>query len=290
MNANGERQIALRCTVRGCAEPLAEAGRALRCASGHAYDRAASGYVNLLQPQDRRSARPGDARSAAIARRRLLARGLDEPLLAVLAKTVAALPGEGPAVLDVGCGEGSVLARLAAGRPLEAHGLDLSAPSLDLAARLLPTATWVVANADRGLPYGDGGFDLALSLTSRRPAAELRRVLRPEGLLLVAVPGPDDLAELRAALQGQAVARDRLEGVEEELAAAFALGRRTRLVWQRELDRTALADLLAASYRGARASESERFAALDALTVTMSRDLGWFAPLAASGTGAELPV
>ena len=44
----------LACSVRGCGRPLEKNDRALVCARGHSYDIARSGYVNLLQPQDRR--------------------------------------------------------------------------------------------------------------------------------------------------------------------------------------------------------------------------------------------
>ncbi|HEY0787692.1 MAG TPA: hypothetical protein VGE86_03550, partial [Thermoanaerobaculia bacterium] len=111
--------IPLLCTVRGCGEALANEGRALRCARGHAFDRARSGYANLLQPQDRRSARPGDRREAVLARRRLLERGAGDALFGALASLASALPA-GARALDVGCGEGTHLGRLAERFPLEA--------------------------------------------------------------------------------------------------------------------------------------------------------------------------
>ncbi len=266
--------------MRGCGRPLRASGGGLACARGHAFDRARRGFVNLLQPQDRRSRQPGDSREAALARRRLCEAGLEAPLHERLLATLTELGVAAPAVLDVGCGEGSALAWLAARRPLVAHGLDLSVEAVDLAARLLPAGTWVVANADRGLPFASGSFDLALSLLARRPAFELARVLRPDGLLLVAVPGPDDLAELRAAVQGEAGARERLEGVVAELAGRFELTRRERLSWRAALERPQLEDLLASSYRGARARERERFAGVERLELTCARDLGWFRPRA----------
>lgn len=268
----------LLCTVRGCGRPLGPSGGGLACARGHAFDRARRGFVNLLQPQDRRSRQPGDSRAAALARRRLCEAGLEAPLHERLLSALAELGLAVPAVLDVGCGEGSALAWLAARRPLVAHGLDLSVAAVDLAARLLPAGTWVVGNADRGLPFASASFDLALSLLARRPAGELARVLRPGGLLLVAVPGPDDLAELRAAVQGEAGARERLGSVALELAGRFELARRERLSWRATLERPRLEDLLASSYRGARTSERERFAAVERLEVTFARDLGWFRP------------
>ena len=58
-------------------------------------------------------------------------------------------------------------------------------------------AAWVVANADRLLPYADRSFSVILSITARMNAGEFRRVLRDDGRLLVALPAPEDLIELR---------------------------------------------------------------------------------------------
>ena len=198
--------ISLRCTVRGCGLPLESEGRALRCARGHAFDRARSGYANLLQPQDRRSARPGDRKEAVLARRRLLDQGHAAPLSEALLSLARSF-GPGARVLDVGCGEGAHLGRLAGRLRIEGAGIDISSDAIDLAARRYPGLGWVVANADRWLPYPDSTFDLISSVTARRNPAEFARVLRPEGRLFIAVPAPDDLAELRAAVQGESADR-----------------------------------------------------------------------------------
>lgn len=271
--------VKLRCPVRGCEWPLAEAERVLRCPAGHSFDRARSGYVSLLQPQDRRSSQPGDSLDAARARRRLYEAGHADPLLAALleAEELGALEA-GASVLDVGCGEGWFLARLTAAREWEGHGVDLSRPSIELAARLSPGCGWVVANADRALPYEDASFALALSLTARLPVGELRRVLRPGGWLVVAVAGPDDLVELRQEVLGEVIERDRLERTEAELAGSFGLTRRQNVCWPARLGAEGLQDLLVSSYRGARHSQRPRAAALAARTVTMSREVGWFRP------------
>ncbi len=264
----------LRCTVRGCGEPLDCEERAARCPRGHVFDRARRGYWNLLQPQDRRSLRAGDSEEAAQARRRLAEAGHLDPFFAAIGEAVAqAGVGAGDALLDVGCGEGSALAALARPRGFVAHGLDLSRPAIELASRLWPQATWVIANADRGLPYGDGSFDALLSMTSRPATSEFRRVLRNDGLFLLAVPGADDLVELRAATQGAGALRERLDAALAPLAARFAVAARRPIRWHLDLDRTGLEDLLASSYRGARRAERARLERVDGMKVTMSRDI-----------------
>lgn len=269
--------VTLICTVRHCGAPLARSERRWSCPRGHSFDIARSGYCNLLQPQDRRSRHPGDTQEAAEARRRLFAAGHNEPLLRALLEILDGLGlPERPAVLDVGCGEGSMLAALARERPAEAHGLDISVPSIELAARAFPDATWIVGNADRLLPYADGSFDIVLSLTARLHTPELHRVLAPQGRLLVAVPGPDDLIELREALLGAGVSRDRLERAAAELSESFELERRSTVRHVARFDAAGLRDVLASSYRGARESERQRLEELPGLDVTLSRELGCF--------------
>src|ERR1700682_3920458 len=137
--------LPLLCTVRGCRKPLRARERRLSCARGHSFDVAASGYVNLLGPQDRRSSHPGDSRETALVRRRLADAGhedsvRDESLLELDALRV---PERTVAVLDVGCGEGSLLGSLGRARSIDAHGIDISVPSIELAAKKHPEATWI---------------------------------------------------------------------------------------------------------------------------------------------------
>jgi 23S rRNA (guanine745-N1)-methyltransferase len=272
--------VTLLCPVRGCGEALERRGRAYACPRGHSFDLARSGYLNLLQPQDRRSPNPGDSREAVAARARFLAAGHEAPFVRALLSMATALdlPAR-PVVLDVGCGTGYHLGELAAGLgEIEAQGTDLSTPAIELAAKGHPGATFVIANADRFLPYAAGSFDLVLSITARRHGPELRRVVKAAGALLVAVPGPDDLAELREAVLGRGEPRDRAELAAEALGETFTLVRRQTVRWTADLDAAALRDVLAATYRGARERERERAAALAGMTVTLCRDLLVFRP------------
>jgi 23S rRNA (guanine745-N1)-methyltransferase len=271
--------VPLLCPVRNCGEALSLQGRTYVCPRGHSFDVARSGYLNLLQPQDRKSPKAGDSREAVAARGRFLAAGYETPFVQALLATIARLGlPERPLVLDVGCGTGFHLGEVAAALGVEAHGTDLSVPAIELAAKGHPEATFVVANADRFLPYAPGSFDLALSLTARRHGPALRRVLAEEGFLLVAVPGPDDLVELRTAVLGQTVLRDRGETTAEALAAEFTLVERQTVRWSADLDADAVRDVLAATYRGARERERERSAALCGLAVTLSREILVFRP------------
>src|SRR5947209_10316382 len=97
----------LLCTVRGCRQQLLREELRMVCPTGHSFDIARRGYVNLLQPQDRRSKQPGDATAAVAARRRLHDRGVTNPLLTAIAEVIAPSPSD--TLLDVGCGDGFYL-------------------------------------------------------------------------------------------------------------------------------------------------------------------------------------
>ena len=264
------------CSVKTCRQPLARRERTYVCANNHAFDVARSGYVNLLQPQDRRSRTPGDTPEAVAARRRFLERGFVQPLVDGI---VAALPlREGDALLDAGCGEGHHLAAFRAAYSVDAYGVDISVPAIDLAARRHRDCRWIVANADRFLPWEDASFHALTSITARLNAAEFHRVLREDGTLLVAIPGADDLVELREAIQGERIERDRVERTIDMFSSLFAFERHVALRHVAQLDREAMHDVLATSYRGLRRSESERLARLEPMDVTLSRDVLLFRP------------
>jgi 23S rRNA (guanine745-N1)-methyltransferase len=270
------------CPVRACGADLELGAQTARCPRGHAFDRARSGYWNLLQPQDRRAKQPGDAAEVTEARRRTLARGLGDALVHALATELGGLRSPVTrALVDVGCGDGFFLAALCRLLDRPGVGVDLSARAIDLAARHSPGPLWLVANADRRLPIADGQCAAVLSVTGPKHSAEFRRLLAEGGRLLVVVPAPDDLVELRAAVLGPPPpGLDRTGRMVEMFKDCFSLERSTRVASRARLARDALADLLASSYRAGRRAPRERLSALPVseLEVTLSWDLLTFAP------------
>jgi 23S rRNA (guanine745-N1)-methyltransferase len=252
--------------------------RSYVCAQGHSFDIARSGYISLLQPQDRKSLEAGDSREAVRARSALVADGVGAPLFDTLRARLARLScsTEPPVVVELGCGGGELLGYLAQARPLEGIGIDLSTAAASDAARHFPTLTWVVANADRRLPVLDASVDVVLSVHARRNPSECARVLHPSGLLMMAVPAANDLIELRSLVQGEGVARDRTPQLIAEHAPWFTVVEQTTCAQTTELDREALRKLLRGTYRGERLSQSAQVQALDRLTVTIASDVVLF--------------
>lgn len=267
----------LLCTVRNCTKLLVRNEVGLGCEAGHHFDRAKGGYWNLTQPQDKKSLNPGDNDAAVLARHRFLERGHAAGLVERLKGW---LPETGsPArvfkrVVDLGCGEGTFGPALFSGNAETYCGIDLSKKAIKLAARGWPEATWVLANADRGIPAADASVDVVMSLFGRRPAKEIFRVLKPSGELIVAVPGEDDLIELREHVQQEGRKRSRTEAIVEELkAASLQLQEQTQWKQQVQLGPEEIADALAMTYRAVRRSEQARVADMPSSSVTLSAEL-----------------
>lgn len=104
---------------------------------------------------------------------------------------------EGSAILDVGCGTGSALLILAKKRPTLLAGIDISPKSIAVAREKLSGlgADLRAADVEAGLPWPDGSFDVVTmtAVIHHLPHPEtflqhVRRVLKPEGRLIVAEP------------------------------------------------------------------------------------------------------
>ena len=253
------------CPVRGCRLELVREERRVVCARNHSFDIARSGYINLLQVQERRAKDPGDSEEAMAARRRLHDRGVTARHQAAIAEAISATPGD--VVLDAGCGDGFYLGTMQQQSGLAGHGVDISVPSVDAAAKRYPSCEWIVANADRGLPYSDKSFSAVLSITGRMNAPEFRRVLRDDGRMLVAVAAPDDLIELRKS------GKDRVPQASQTFAKEFELVGQRRVTASADLDADTVRDVLISIYRPMQAQP------VDAMRVTFSLDLLMFKPL-----------
>lgn len=263
-------KAALACPVRGCSEALRWETFQVVCGNGHLFDRAKSGYCNLLQVQERKSKHPGDSKAAVQARRRSLERGLGEALRDALLQQGESWGLHAQAVvLDAGCGEGYYLGALCTRFGVEGWGVDISTAAIDAAARAYPMARWVVANADRALPFAAGRIDLITSITARKNPAEFHRLLAPGGHLLVVVAHEDDQQELRGLLFGDLQESDRAGATLTAFASGFELENERVVNSRVVLDPMALRDLLLGSYRGERFSAREGLAGLSTLEVTL---------------------
>ena len=265
--------LELRCTVRNCRHLLVQSAAGLTCEAGHHFDQAKEGYWNITQPQDKKSLNPGDNASAVLARHRWLERGHAAGLVSTLK---AWIPDSNldMRVLDLGCGDGTFGRALFPNHANSFCGIDLSRPAIKLAARRWPQATWLLANADRGLPFADSSVDCLMSLFGRRPVAEIYRVLSDTGCCIVAVPGEDDLIELREQVQQDGRRRNRVAAIVEEMKDnGLACVEQKQWQTQIEVGPEEIADALAMTYRAVRRSEQNRVPSIEVAKITLAADL-----------------
>jgi SAM-dependent methyltransferase len=100
--------------------------------------------------------------------------------------------------------------------------LDISRHAARYAVRAHPRADAVVADAWQPLPVVTGAAAVVLNVFAPRNGAELRRVLRPGGSLLVVTPTPDHLRELVGPLGLLTVDPRKRERVADQLDRHFA--------------------------------------------------------------------
>lgn len=174
----------------------------------------------------------------------------------------------GQQVLDVACGTGAATLAAAArvGTAGTVVGVDANPDMLAVARRKRAELQWQQGRAE-ALPFPDASFDAVISQFGLmffddkvQALREMRRVLRPDGRIAVAVC---DAVERSPGYAALAALLDRLfgRGVGDAFRAPFALGDANRL-----LDLCAAADLGTAQV--ARLDAEVRFASIDELVAT----------------------
>jgi 23S rRNA (guanine745-N1)-methyltransferase len=198
-----------------CDRGLALAEGSLRCATGHSFDIARQGYVNLLPG----GTSTGTADTAEMVRCRadFLAAGHYAPLTSAIASHA-----RDGLVLDAGAGTGHYLAAVLDQAP-DAAGLalDLSKYAARRAARAHPRAIAAVADSWARLPVTAGAVSLVLNVFAPRNGPEFHRVLRPDGVLLVVTPTGRHLASLVSRLDLLTVDAAKQDRLDAALAGWF---------------------------------------------------------------------
>jgi len=187
-----------------CGGKLERGEKSYACSSGHSYDIAAEGYVNLLPVNKKHSKLPGDDKNMVRARSRFLSSGYYEPLRKALIGLVLGLSSDSPAILDSGCGEGYYTegiydALKSAGKTPLVAGIDISKEAVKLAAKRVKSAEFAVASA-YSLPLNIERIDLLLNCFSPLCGSEFRRVLKTGGYFIYVVPAPRHLWEMKRAV------------------------------------------------------------------------------------------
>ena len=205
-----EHQFLFNCPV--CGQPLSLDGNSFRCPSGHSFDRARSGYVNLLLPDGKHAKLPGDNRQMVNARREFLEKGFYRPMADALCRElVRELEGKDTlTLLDAGCGEGYYTrlvydALTAAGISTQLLGLDISKFAAEKAAKRFRAEEPVQIGAASifHMPVSDASCDVVITLFAPFCREEFLRVLKKGGLFAMVIPGARHLFGLKQAVYDQ---------------------------------------------------------------------------------------
>lgn len=231
-----------------CRQALTADSTSLRCPSGHSYDIARSGYVNLHRPGIKSNARSGDPEDMVASRRAFLAGGYYDRYVRECAGVVRRLlPSPPEFFIDAACGEGHHTLILADElSPGFTVGIDAAKKAADVAQKSsnragIPGERRFIAGNIFDMPLADSSADLMTVLFAPIPAQEAFRVLRPGGLLAVCSAGEDHLIELRRVIYDEVRKKESVVPLPEGFEAAASAGISYRVV----LDKNALCNLFA---------------------------------------------
>lgn len=175
-----------RCPV--CCDMLKDNLGGLKCKSGHSFDRAKSGYFNLLLTNAKRH---GDDRIMVRARSAFLDRGYYRPLLEGVLDILVKYFNNG-IILDAGCGEGYYTRGIydkfkLAGINADIIAVDISKNAVDIAAKRRGATEYAVSSV-YNLPLGDSSVDVVLNIFAPFCTGEYQRVLKNDGIVVYVIP------------------------------------------------------------------------------------------------------
>ena len=184
-----------------CRLPLSvtETGSAV-CKSGHSYDRSREGYYNLLLSNA--AAMHGDNKEMVESRRRFLDTGAYLPLAEEVSKILSDALPDGAVLLDAGCGEGYYTDIIenrvnSSDRGVSVLGFDISKEAVKRASKRNKRVSFAVSSS-YSVPLSDGACDAVINIFSPMASEEMRRVLAPGGLFILAIPDRRHLFELKS--------------------------------------------------------------------------------------------
>lgn len=182
-----------------CGEELTESEKSASCSKGHSFDKAKSGYINLL-PNNLPAGNHGDNKLMIRARHDFLEKDYYLPLREKLCETIGKYADENSVILDAGCGEGWYTKGIF--DYLEKNtvfAVDISKDAMKIAAKREKSIKCAAASVFH-LPVSDESIDICLSAFSPLCEEEFRRVLKKGGYFVYVIPGEDHLWALKKAL------------------------------------------------------------------------------------------
>ncbi len=185
------------CSV--CGEKLTELEKGAVCPKGHSFDKAKSGYINLL-PNNLPKGNHGDNKLMVKARHDFLEKGYYTPLRNELCRVIKKYAPENAVILDAGCGEGFYTKGVADFLPdCRILALDISKDAMKITAKRdkkIKSATASVFH----LPVETKSVDICYSVFSPLCESEFERVIKKSGYFIYVIPAENHLWSLKKAV------------------------------------------------------------------------------------------
>ncbi len=217
-----------------CGAPLVREQGSLLCLGEekrHTYDVSKEGYVNLLPPGRGKNAKTGDDAEMVRARRTFLSSGAYDPLSDEVGRIIADFMEDKSLIniVDSGCGEGHHTARyvkaLAEGTSVLCAAFDASKHAAAAGAKSaraaglsekggvgIPTEGKASLSFMTGnifsLPIKSCSTDAVVSMFAPIAWEENSRILKDDGVIIVAASGVDHLREMREVIYDEVLTKD----------------------------------------------------------------------------------
>ncbi len=194
----------LRCPK--CGADVCVEGTSIKClgARAHCYDLSSSGYVNFCPPD---KSHGGDSKVAVRARSTFLNMGHYAPVAKTISDICRKYVNVGGIVLDAGCGEG-YYSQFIRRDGMSVFGVDMSKFATDAASKRLAKdeggGFFFAAASVFDVPVKDNSFDAVVNIFAPCSEEEFSRVLKNEGVLIVAWAGERHLWGLKEVLYADA--------------------------------------------------------------------------------------
>lgn len=190
-----------------CQENLMMEERRFVCLNNHSYDIAERGYVNLMLANQKKTKDPGDNKGMIESRRDFLNKGYYKRFSDLLNEIITGeLHGSESRILDAGCGEGYYISNLRRSflerdNDCDAafYGTDISKNAIIYAAKRDRDINLSVGSSF-DLPIMNNVLDCVIRNFAPGDDKEFYRVLKWEGILVIATPGVEHLYGLKEKL------------------------------------------------------------------------------------------
>lgn len=185
-----------------CKANMTETTTGAICSGGHNFDRAKEGYYNLLLSSSKNSKDPGDNKEMVMARHNFLSLNNYAPLANKISDIINENYIVPISILDAGVGTGFYIKNIAKDRNGYNDtflGVDISKNAVRIAARENKNVECNVSSV-YNLPYKNKSIDVITCIFSPYAMDEYYRVLKNDGLLILASPKANHLIQLRELL------------------------------------------------------------------------------------------